>query len=143
MKIIELNEMETQRLCAELVERVLHNRAGVPRTFKVHVEGDTLKYKIGEDMWTPSLGHNLHPDSPVEPTTGCRYCGAEGHRPPVDPWSPEGAEERAEQAHEYDHEARPDDDPEPGDRCKDCGETITWMGPSDRDWLHENDPANN
>jgi hypothetical protein len=36
----------------------------------------------------------------------------------------------------YDHTARPDDDPEPGDRCKTCGAPITWMGPSHTDWLH-------
>jgi hypothetical protein len=43
----------------------------------------------------------------------------------------------------YDHQARPDDDPEPGDRCKVCGEFITWIGPSPTsDWLHENDEEN-
>jgi len=42
----------------------------------------------------------------------------------------------------YDHEARPDDLPEPGDRCKDCGEDITWMGPGWGDWLHVDDEAN-
>jgi hypothetical protein len=36
-----------------------------------------------------------------------------------------------------DHRARPDDDPEPGDRCKECGEAITWAGPSTvTDWEH-------
>lgn len=40
----------------------------------------------------------------------------------------------------YDHEARPDDNPEPGDRCKVCGETVTWMGPGPADWLHSDDP---
>lgn len=34
------------------------------------------------------------------------------------------------------HRARPDDDPEPGDRCKDCGGPITWTGPSMNDWDH-------
>ena len=34
------------------------------------------------------------------------------------------------------HDARPDDDPEPGDRCKDCGAPITWNGPSQTDWSH-------
>lgn len=38
-----------------------------------------------------------------------------------------------------DHEARPDDDPEPGDRCKDCGRDITWTGPSMYDWTHVDD----
>lgn len=42
----------------------------------------------------------------------------------------------------YDHDARPDDDPEPGDRCKDCGEDITWTGPSHLDWLHVDDARN-
>lgn len=37
------------------------------------------------------------------------------------------------------HPARPDDDPEPGDRCKDCGEPITWLGPSMTDWEHTAD----
>jgi hypothetical protein len=36
----------------------------------------------------------------------------------------------------FDHEARPDDDPEPGDRCKDCGEAVVWLGPSMYDWQH-------
>lgn len=36
-----------------------------------------------------------------------------------------------------DHEIRPDDDPEPGDRCKECGRDITWLGPSPvTDWEH-------
>jgi hypothetical protein len=34
------------------------------------------------------------------------------------------------------HAARPDDLPEPGDRCKDCGQSITWIGPSQYDWEH-------
>ena len=34
------------------------------------------------------------------------------------------------------HKARPDDNPEPGDRCKDCGFPITWLGPSQYDWAH-------
>lgn len=42
----------------------------------------------------------------------------------------------------YDHDARPSDDADPGDRCKECGEDITWMGPADRDWLHVDDPRN-
>ncbi len=29
---------------------------------------------------------------------------------------------------------RPDDDPTPGDRCKDCGRELTWRGPSQTDW---------
>jgi hypothetical protein len=29
---------------------------------------------------------------------------------------------------------RPDDDPTPGDRCKDCGNTLTWRGPGPNDW---------
>lgn len=35
-----------------------------------------------------------------------------------------------------DHDARPDDDNEPGDRCKDCGRDVTWVGPSHTDWQH-------
>jgi hypothetical protein len=52
----------------------------------------------------------------------------------------------------YGHDARPSDDAEPGDHCKDCGEVIIWMGPqavdsiTDRyfsvDWLHCDDPRN-
>lgn len=34
------------------------------------------------------------------------------------------------------HDARPDDDPEPGDRCKDCGEPIVWLGPDANNWQH-------
>lgn len=29
---------------------------------------------------------------------------------------------------------RPDDDPTPGDRCKDCGQDLTWRGPGPYDW---------
>ncbi|TDC92373.1 hypothetical protein E1161_13455 [Saccharopolyspora aridisoli] len=29
---------------------------------------------------------------------------------------------------------RPDDMPDKGDRCKDCGRPITWLGPSMYDW---------
>lgn len=29
---------------------------------------------------------------------------------------------------------RPDDDPEPGDRCKDCGRDLTWRGPDPYDF---------
>lgn len=36
------------------------------------------------------------------------------------------------------HKPRPDDDPEPGDRCKDCGKAVTWIGPSQYDWEHVN-----
>ncbi len=44
---------------------------------------------------------------------------------------------------DYDHVARPDDLPEPGDRCKDCGEEIAWEGPDPvRDWMHVNDRRN-
>jgi hypothetical protein len=34
------------------------------------------------------------------------------------------------------HLARPDDSPEPGDHCKDCGRDITWTGPGSYDWVH-------
>lgn len=40
----------------------------------------------------------------------------------------------------FDHDARPRDYGEEGDYCKHCDEEIVWMGPSDRDWLHESDP---
>lgn len=42
----------------------------------------------------------------------------------------------------YDHEPMPDDMPEPGDRCKECGEAVTWMGPSQYDWMHVDDVRN-
>jgi hypothetical protein len=35
-----------------------------------------------------------------------------------------------------DHSARPDDSPEPGDRCKDCSLPIVWVGPGRADWMH-------
>lgn len=38
--------------------------------------------------------------------------------------------------HSFQHYARPDDDPTPGDRCKDCGQPVTWVGPSHTDWEH-------
>jgi hypothetical protein len=35
------------------------------------------------------------------------------------------------------HDIVPDDDPEPGNRCKTCGKDITWIGPSTvYDWEH-------
>lgn len=37
----------------------------------------------------------------------------------------------------YDHSARPDDMPDViGENCKDCGEAITWTGPTQYDWQH-------
>lgn len=35
-----------------------------------------------------------------------------------------------------DHDALPDDAPEPGDRCRTCAAAITWLGPSHLDWAH-------
>ena len=43
---------------------------------------------------------------------------------------------------EYDHDPKPDDMPEPGDRCRECGEPITWVGPSQYDWMHVGDRRN-
>lgn len=43
---------------------------------------------------------------------------------------------------EFDHDARPDDDNEPGDRCKDCGADIVWIGPSHTNYLHVTDARN-
>lgn len=37
---------------------------------------------------------------------------------------------------ESDHSARPSDGNGPGDRCKDCGIHIVWVGPSASDWMH-------
>ena len=51
-------------------------------------------------------------------------------------------DERVTTVSTYDHEARPDDDNEPGDRCKDCGQAVVWIGPSHVDWLHVNDMRN-
>ena len=49
--------------------------------------------------------------------------------------------EHTEYDEEYDHPARPDDLPEPGDRCKDCGAAITWIGPDPAsDWGHAEPP---
>lgn len=42
----------------------------------------------------------------------------------------------------YDHDPVPDDMPEPGDRCKKCGEDITWIGPGTYDYLHVDDEEN-
>jgi len=49
---------------------------------------------------------------------------------------------RRSRAYEVEHcEHRPDDLPEPGDRCKDCGVAITWMGPGPYDWAPTADAA--
>lgn len=45
-------------------------------------------------------------------------------------------DDEPEGAKTYDHTARPDDDNQPGDRCKDCGDDVTWVGPSHVDWIH-------
>lgn len=34
------------------------------------------------------------------------------------------------------HQARPSDMPGAGERCKDCGMGVTWIGPGDGDWGH-------
>lgn len=40
--------------------------------------------------------------------------------------------DRAEWIAQVEHcDHRPDDDPEPGDRCKDCGVRLTWIGGND------------
>lgn len=36
---------------------------------------------------------------------------------------------------------RPDDDPEPGNRCKDCGHGLSWLGPTQSDWECEDCPV--
>lgn len=36
-------------------------------------------------------------------------------------------------------EHRPDDLPEPGDRCKYCGTDITWIGPGPYNWAPSTD----
>lgn len=43
---------------------------------------------------------------------------------------------------EYDHDPGPDSSPGDGYRCKVCGEDITWVGPSNYDWLHVDDKEN-
>lgn len=35
---------------------------------------------------------------------------------------------------------RPDDSPDKGDRCKDCGCALTWVGPGMGDWIATDDP---
>lgn len=40
-----------------------------------------------------------------------------------------------EEKQEEECKHRPDDLPEPGDRCKDCGFAITWEGPGQNDWV--------
>jgi hypothetical protein len=47
----------------------------------------------------------------------------------------------ADDVRRHGHQARPDDDPEPGDRCKECGQSVTWLGPNFTDWLHTAPPA--
>lgn len=36
---------------------------------------------------------------------------------------------------------RPDDMPEPGDRCKDCGWSLSWEGPGAYDWIAVDPPG--
>lgn len=51
MKIMQLRPLEVTRLMADLSEADLNGR-----TVRVAIDRDGFKYKIGEGMWTPSLG---------------------------------------------------------------------------------------
>lgn len=42
----------------------------------------------------------------------------------------------------YDHDPKPDSQPEAGDRCNECGEDITWIGPGTYDYMHVDDKEN-
>lgn len=37
------------------------------------------------------------------------------------------------------HQARPDDMPDEPTHCKDCGQPVTWYGPTPYDWRHMQD----
>ena len=39
----------------------------------------------------------------------------------------------------YDHQPQPGEGAEPGDRCENCGHTISWTGPASSDWVHIDD----
>jgi hypothetical protein len=57
MKIIELTQHESTRLQQDLVRMTADG--ALWRTVKVSVDGAGFKYKCGEGMWSPSLGHDL------------------------------------------------------------------------------------
>jgi hypothetical protein len=58
MKIIELNETEAGDLMVALEGMLGENWNG--KTIKFNIDGVGLKYKVGEGMWTPSVGHDLN-----------------------------------------------------------------------------------
>jgi hypothetical protein len=58
MKIIELKRSEAADLLIALAELLPDDRTY--RTVKFSVDSDGLKYKVGEGMWTPSVGHDLN-----------------------------------------------------------------------------------
>ena len=64
MKIIELTQHESTRLQQDLVRMTADG--ALWRTVKVSVDGAGFKYKCGEGMWSPSLGHDL-PGRAVDP----------------------------------------------------------------------------
>jgi len=77
---------------------------------------DALHARVGQQITsTPRRLYLLTDAAVVDRTCACKGAGTCSSAP---------------------HSARPDDDPKPGDRCKDCGEQITWVGPSQYDWEH-------
>ena len=67
------------------------------------------------------------------------YCGAPvtADRQATPPWTwPGKGQVTVCPSCGYDHPARPNDLPKAGNRCRDCGQPITWIGPSHDDWIH-------
>lgn len=90
--------------------------------------------------WTGKLREQEQKPTPAEPwcnhdpaavVDGICECGAQLTEQGFVYRTPEGF------ISSYDHPALLDDLPEPGNRCKICGEDLTWIGPShEYDWQH-------
>lgn len=92
------------------------------------LDGEAL-IERGRDHWANEREDDEDDEVPDDGTLYNRWNDA-----PATPAAP--AWDRSQGPKPYDHPAREGDGPGPGDFCKDCGDAITWQGPSPYDWLH-------
>ena len=103
------------------MKRIVHSANARDKLLHVEAEGCVVNIRVGltDSEGRPVTSIEILPD---------QYVGEE--------WDLDGTINNRVIRRAWEHPARPDDDPEPGDRCKDCGKEITWVGPSQVDWLH-------
>lgn len=112
-----------------------YERGEITRVLMNTPPGEMLRLKVagkrGESRWLPVTQTQVRAVRAVLAggDLGEVRAALAGRLDPPGPLSSGGAADA-------DHRARPDDDPEPGDRCKDCGGDITWLGPGSADWEH-------